>query len=399
MAWLFLIVVCGIAIYCNWKRYWQPLKPVRVWFRKQLINNPFLFGVVIVFGGILIAFGLLFYNNLYPLIKSLYGLIPEDEFGDIKVDDDGFRNISLLIAGSATFSFAVLGMFLSVIRSILTRQQNNISQQGQITESMGRAIDQIGEFNGKKPNVEVRLGGLYSLQFIMQDSPRHEESIAKIFSTYVRENTKKDENEKRKQSVTKKSIQEIYDQKIIRYAREDVQAALDIISRFNKAWKEKGKEFSSNMKIDFSRSDFRGYSLAYMNFSGAILADVDFSSTHLVDVNLSNTSLIAADFSNAILANANLSDSRFYITQLPNAILFNANLSSAQLVGTNLFNASFLQANLKDTDLTGANLRSADLSGAKNLTQEQISNVYGDRHTKIPKGLTRPESWGEYEED
>ncbi len=382
------IVVWGVILNL------QLLKPVRVWFRKQLINNPFLFGVVIVFGGTLIAFGLLFYNNLYPLIKSLYGLIPEDEFGDIKVDNDGFRNISLLIAGSATFSFAVLGMFLSVIRSILTRHQNSISQQGQITESMGRAIEQIGAFNDGKPNIEVRIGGLYSLQFIMQDSPRHAEVIANIFSTYVREHTKKDKDKESKKVVIRKSFQEVLDQDKAHHPREDIRAVFEIISQFNKNYKKQGKGFYPNIEINFSGSDFSRYLFAKTNLSGAILAEVDFSDAKLYDVNFSNATLLMADFSNAVLADTNLHKAMLTAARLPNANLFNADLSSAQLGGADLSGASFLGTDLKNTDLSGVVLYGANLSGAKNLTQEQVNDiVYGDKDTKLPKGLKGKDYW------
>ncbi len=401
-----LIIIFGLGGWLNrddlkqaWVRFKERVKPIRDWLLKQWANNPFLFIIIIAFALILIAFVVLFLGRLYPLTDSLYKLVFKYEVANIDIKSRAFQNVSFLIAGSATFVFAVLGMFLSVIRNILTRHQNKISEQGQITESMGRAIEQIGALNGEKPNIEVRVGGLYSLQFIMQDSPRHEEAIANIFSTYIRENTKKDKNEKPRQAVIKKSINELLETRVQNRPRADIQVAFEIISQFNQRYKQKVKGLYSNIKINFSNSNFKGYFFHRINFSGAILGEVDFSDADLVDVNFSNAHLMLADFSNAKLNNVNLHNAMLYIARFPNAFLFDANLSSAELVTANLFNAILTQANLKDARLLGANLCSADLSSAKNLTQEQIDEANGDKHTKIPKGLTRPESWGEYEED
>ena len=47
-----------------------------------------------------------------------------------------------------------------------TRQQLQIVEQGQITDRYNAAITNLGS-----PSVDVRLGGIYALQRIMQDSP------------------------------------------------------------------------------------------------------------------------------------------------------------------------------------------------------------------------------------
>ncbi len=358
----------------------QLLEPVRVWFRKQWVNNPFLFSVIIVFILALIAFIVLFFWRLYPLTESLYGLIPEDyglipedKADNIKINSYGFRNISFLIAGSATFVFAVLGMFLSVIRNILTRHQNNISQQAQITESMGQAITQIGAFNGDKPNIVVRLGGLYSLQFITQDSPRHEKSIARIFYAYVHENIKRDKDSKLKvTNIGNKDILQL---------PEDIKVAISIMGQFS-------KEILRDSQLNFSHTDFTEY----------YLAGIDFRCINLQNLNLSGKDLSGANLSGANLSGADLSDAN-----LSGVKLINTNLENA-----NLFNANLINANLSGADLSGVNLfcadlTNADLSKAKNLTEEQlyktIGSVDADTETLLPYDLAPQEDWTNSEED
>ena len=52
-------------------------------------------------------------------------------------------------------------------------------------------------------------------------------------------------------------------------------------------------------------------------------------------------------------------------------------------------------ANLPGAVLVDADLRGADLRGALGLAQRQLEWARGDGETKLPKGLVRPESWGE----
>ncbi|PKG23474.1 pentapeptide repeat-containing protein [Niallia nealsonii] len=80
-----------------------------------------------------------------------------------------------------------------------------------------------------------------------------------------------------------------------------------------------------------------------------------------------------------------------------------ANLKGADFRGMSLRGALLIAANLRGADLRkvdfiGADMRDADLSGANLtesifLTQAQVNAAIGDRHTKLPKGLTLPSHW------
>jgi len=68
--------------------------------------------------------------------------------------------------------------------------------------------------------------------------------------------------------------------------------------------------------------------------------------------------------------------------------LVDADLTDADLRGAKLSNVNFKGANL-----TRADLRGVDLTKAKNLTQEQLGQVLGDKITKPPTNLSQPVSW------
>jgi uncharacterized protein YjbI with pentapeptide repeats len=76
----------------------------------------------------------------------------------------------------------------------------------------------------------------------------------------------------------------------------------------------------------------------------------------------------------------------------------NANLSGADLTGATLHRSVFHAANLsgaifKRAYLYWARFEGTDLSGVRDLTQEQLDITCGDANTKLPAGLTAPKNW------
>ncbi len=348
-------------------------------------KNPALAITYILFVLLVFAFVALFYWHLYPLIKSLVKLI-EYQIANISIGSRAFRNASLSIAGSITLLITLLGVLLTLIRNLLIRQQNRIDEERIVTEQISRAVEQMGAYKQSvheksyEPNIEVRLGGLYSLQRIMKDSPKDEETIAKIFYAYVRENAKK---------IKIKIKTGIMDTP----PREDVQAALDIMGQFNKEWKKQGKEIPLDSRINLSRSSLAKYSFANMDLSNAILEDADLSGVELEKISLSGINLSNADLSGAYLYGIDFTDADLSGANLSGASLYHVYFTSAYLPGlvlsnTGLYDSSFRDAILYDVDLSGV-----DLSYVMDLTQRQIDLADGDEKTKLPEGLEHPEHW------
>ncbi len=73
--------------------------------------------------------------------------------------------------------------------------------------------------------------------------------------------------------------------------------------------------------------------------------------------------------------------------RIPGVNLDGADLYEADLRGTNLTNASLRGADLLEAKLKGAILKGADLTAARNLTWEQISQAIIDDTTVLPEGL------------
>lgn len=65
-----------------------------------------------------------------------------------------------------------------------------------------------------------------------------------------------------------------------------------------------------------------------------------------------------------------------------------ASLKRANLSGADFSNAVFRGADFKDAILDGTILKGADLSGAKNLTRDQLKKAIIDQTTKLPEEIS-----------
>ena len=399
----------GAGVFLNWKylkNKWHSLqskwifkfKPrlKKAWeWRKRLWENsrknPAI--VLLAIAWVCIAFSVWrFSPDLYELYKELAGQILEEG----QTADD-YRGIAIRYFGIIAGAGAIIGYIFATGRNIMLDNQNKINDRTRITESIGLAIAQIGAVNGSEPNIEVRLGGLYSLQSIMQDNEERELSIVKILYAYVRENLKRDKTKQPKQVNNGFETYKL---------PEDIQAALNIISQFSKEQKAQGKKRPRDNELNFSHTDFSDYSLKRMDFRDAIFENANLSGTDLYQANLSGAFLHGANLSGVCAVMVDLSNARFLATNFSGASLHcifesqmgektiaHVNFANAHLSALPLSNKKFINVSFSNTDLENTEFYGADLSEAVNITQEQINLTRGDEKTIPPKGLYIPESW------
>lgn len=75
------------------------------------------------------------------------------------------------------------------------------------------------------------------------------------------------------------------------------------------------------------------------------------------------------------------------------ADLSGADFATALLIAANLSGCKLYGANLLGADLRDADIRGADLSESLFLTQAQVNSAKGDKETRLPLYLSRPEGW------
>ena len=268
-----------------------------------------------------------------------------------------------------------------------TYGQLQTTQQGQITDRYNAAITNLGS-----PAIDVRLGGIYAMQRIMQDSPRDQPTIVAVLCAFVRDHAKVATARSARPSAPPHASS------APSRPPADIQAALTVVGTRDTAYD------GSETVIDFTGADLtgadlsgahlRGADLSGADLSGANLIRADLISGHFSDADLSGANLYHADLISVDLSDANLTHARLAVADLSTADLSGAGLSRADLSeadlsgaglsGADLSGASLLFAHLFDANLTHANLTGADLTGA-DLTGADLSGTKG-----LPAGILRP---------
>ena len=239
-------------------------------------------------------------------------------------------------------------------------------QQGEerlITDRFAKSVEQLGS-----QNVDVRLGGIYSLERIAKDSPKDHWTVMEVLTAYVRNKSPLPEGWVKAAPEKRKLLPNV---------TIDVQSALTVIAR-REAKNDQGKRLdlsSSNLSgailsgadiiferlggtapatlpVDSVPADSRLFNSAHPK--GADFIGVNFRGSNLKGAYLFYADLRSADLNNAVLVDADLS-----IANLRHALLIGADVSGAVLSDTDCRRAFLKGANLKGTDIFDADLRSA----------------------------------------
>jgi hypothetical protein len=261
------------------------------------------------------------------------------------------------------------------------KEQTDADRQRRITESFSKATEQLG--NDK---IEVRLGGIYTLERISRESPNDYWTVVETLTAFVRERARRNlQTEPVEKTKTHVELP------------KDIAAVLTVIVRRHE--KNQWRESEMGWQLDFRGTDLSRAYLRRANLSGADLSRANLSGANLHEANLRWANLSEADLSGASLMGANLSRADFSRADLMGAYLNRAdlrwaNLSEADLSGANLMGANLSRADLSRAYLRGAILIGVNLSKAKaGPDVEQLGQAIGDASTQLPAGFERPARW------
>ena len=230
------------------------------------------------------------------------------------------------------------------------------TERGQRQERLKNAIEHLGA-----PAVSVRLGGIYELFHLAEDTLEWRQTILDILCAHIRRTT------------SEKQYQVKYQQK----PSEEIQSMLTLL--FVQA-----------------HTVFQGHRV---NLEGAWLNGADLRDARLQCAKLNNTHLQGAHLEGARLQGAILNNARLQVAWLSNtwlhgadlnmallqlAQLDNANLQGAYLIGANLQSANLARAKLQGAILTNAMLQSAFLTDAnlQGVTSWPVPESFREHMTK-----------------
>ncbi|WP_158102824.1 pentapeptide repeat-containing protein [Lentzea kentuckyensis] len=242
---------------------------------------------------------------------------------------------------------AVAGL-LVVLGATATWYQVRVNRDGQITDRYSRAIEHLGS-----DNVDVRIGGLYVLERIANNSAEDRRFIQLTIGSFLRNQSpwpvgSPDGPEHPTPAVDRALPW-------LRIRASDVQTALAVLSRQPKA--------REAPPVNLSRVDLRS---AYLE---------------------------NGDLSQAEIRWSNLARARLRGTRLDGCDLHRTDLRLADLERVSLREASLRNAYLEGADLRGADLTDADLRGADmralHLDEAVLDGARVDGKTIWPTGFAR----------
>jgi Pentapeptide repeats (8 copies) len=157
-----------------------------------------------------------------------------------------------------------------------TYQNLNATREGQVTDRFIRAVDQLGaKDKDGNPAPEIRLGGVYGLRRVAQDSREDYQPIRKILNDYIIINalwhepavtTKAAPGSSVGASPSATAANDIH-------PRADIQAALD----FFRQPTDKNEKLTASDLIRLPNADLRGADLLGADLEGAHLKGADLS--------------------------------------------------------------------------------------------------------------------------
>jgi hypothetical protein len=215
--------------------------------------------------------------------------------GGGKPNASDWRQTVTTLVGIVSVLLVAAGLFYT---NAANRTQQQLTEQGQVTDRFGRAIDQLGS-----DKLDVRLGGIYALERLMKDSRPDEPNILEVLSAYIRDHTRtsKGAGENPRHQASDHALP------------TDIQAALEVLGR--------RPDPAHHHGINLSEVDISGVGLNGEDFSGAFFSLADLHLAFITDTNFTGASLIGADLTGATLQGSDLTGADLLNTDFTGADL------------------------------------------------------------------------------
>jgi uncharacterized protein YjbI with pentapeptide repeats len=260
----------------------------------------------------------------------------------------------------------VAGVSVAAVALIRHFAQTDADRQRRITESFSKAVEQLGS-----DKLEVRLGGIYSLERISKESPDDYWTVMENLTAFVRERSRRNEVERTSHDLEQRVSRRAYFL-WLRSSRRTGALARNAVEFWEQALKdeERGEppvsDIAAVLTVILRRKDRQREAANNwcLDLSGAILKRANLAGCHLAGANLQGARFDGAAMQGARLDGANMLSAYFDGASLSEAHLEGANLGFAHLEGASLDRAHMKQANFQFSYLKGATFRGAQLDEA-----------------------------------
>lgn len=354
---------------------------------------------------------------LYFVGKSLFRLALTFPEVDLAAD---LRWHALAFVGLVTSFLALAGAPLAIFRTYATERQTRAQEEGLTTDRIRHAVEGLGAekqvYHADNcgtnptartvPNLEVRIGAIYALERISEDSARDRINVSKIITEYLRRHSIEYDERSRTRSDVEAAFQALspISKKLMITNHEDISYILDLNScRIIGANVSQSTLFSSDFRNSrLSSASLSNSIIVKCRFFKAEIKDtqledskfdrVNFSQSKIEESCLDRTHVKNCDFSKSTLNNNSMqhlsvSGSSFAGTTMIGNKLEHAKITRCDARGANVSNSELDHCILEQVDMRGAKLSCSSLKSATirhcrlaeaDLTQSELTNSFFD---------------------
>jgi uncharacterized protein YjbI with pentapeptide repeats len=284
------------------------------------------------------------------------------EIADIEAAKVFFPTLIAVIGGPVL----IWRVITSHIQAKAAQHQAETSRHGHYTDLFARAVEQLGAtrevietielrmepplpperqtVTTTEPNLEVRLGAIYSLERVARDSDCDHWPIMEVLCAYIRnpQNCGHPSSRPNKADDARKWPLSIPP------TRLDIQAAIKVIGR--RDTRRIDYERRSDLKLDFRKANLQKAIFDGGDFSETLFNEAHLEGASFLTCKLRGGSFIETKLTAATLDNSNLQNANFFSAKLDNA-----NLNYCSLESTNFRKAWLWQAIFGASKLHAAN--------------------------------------------
>lgn len=285
-----------------------------------------------------------------------------------KLNRDSVVPLATGIGGVVALSVA-FGQFRTA--RLRHEEQTRADFRRRITESFTKATEQLGS-----DKMEVRLGGIYTLERIWEESPSDYTVAMETLTAFLRERARWMAPDSEDDPIFQPAHPRTH-------CPTDVQAALTVIGRCDRPEGARAINLSfTNLESAFIGGDFHSVLFEGANLRQASLPRSRYDFSEFTGADLSGAKMVDSSFKRAAFSDAIARNAFFVQCVLEASDFSNADLTNTFFVMGTLRNANFSKANVSKA-------RFVKIA----IGEDQLTTAFGDTATELPEGLKRPDSW------
>lgn len=364
----------------------------------------------------LVFFFALIYSTLFVIYGVVMRLFPatEEQANDL-------RWSMLAMAGMVAALGGVIAVPFTFLRTKNARDNTEIQFRGQITDRINKAVEGLGATKVVKqqrrdqegnltyerhadgsrnytrpvmievtePNMEVRIGAIYALERIAQDSLRDHIQIMEILCAYVREKAPVKKVSVSKVALYKETIENVETGQFRLWdntnpvrpfeirPRADIETALKVLGSNRKPHWEKN-QFGEPTLFNLNNSGLTGADLSHLD-----LSFFSFRRSDLTGASLQYAKTFGAVFSDAILDSTRFDHATFRHSKVAGSEFRNVDISPLILDP---------ETTLESANFSGSVVRKVSIPTGHQCLNF-LNEMFGDGSVSLPIGLQRPMHW------